>query len=240
MDASSPASEPSRRAAFRQAAQLTSLLGLGFAILFTAGMVLLLRPAPSLASNQALVAFYASGNQQWINIGGLYLIPFAAVAFLWFIAALRQWAELSERPVDHLLSTVQSFSGVGFIILVFAAAGAVSVIAASMGPGNGAIDPVLAKQFPLYGRVLLLVFGLRMAAIFVMATTNIGQRAKLYPRWFVLASYLVAAVLLLTASLNRWLVVVFPLWIIVLCGLVWLRARADASLESAAPEVSRV
>jgi hypothetical protein len=240
MDASLPASEPRRRAAFRRAAQLTSLLGLSFAILFTTGMVLLLRPAPSLANNQALVAFYASGNRQWINIGGLYLVPFSAVAFLWFSAALRQWAELSERPVDHLLSTVQSFSGVGFIILVFAAAGAVTVIAASIDAGNGAIDPVLAKQFPLYGRVLLLVFGLRMAAIFVMATTNIGQRATLYPRWFVLASYLVAALLSLTASLNRWLIVVFPLWIVVLCGLIWMRARSDAPIEPAAPEVSRV
>jgi hypothetical protein len=236
MDASSPASDPSRRTAFRQAAQLTSLLGVGFAILFTAGMAFLLLPAPPLASEQALVAFYASGNRQWIDVGSLFLIPFSAVAFLWFSAALRHWAELSERPVAHLLSTVQSFSGVGFITLVFAAAGAVSVVAASIGPGNGAIDPVLAKQFPLYGRVLLLVFGLRMAAIFVLATTNIGQRAKLYPHWFVLASYLVAALLLLTASLNRWLVVVFPLWIVVLSGLIWRRAQFEVSLGSAASE----
>jgi hypothetical protein len=223
-----------RRAQFRQAARLTSFFGVVFAVLFTAGLYLLTASPGPLVSDQALVDFYSSGNRQLIFIGGLYLIPFSAVAFLWFIAALRHWAELSGRPIDHLLSTVQSFSGVGFITLVFAAAGATTVIASSIDAGNTTIDPVLAKQFPYYGRVLLMVFGLRMAAIFVMSTANIGHRARIYPLWFAIASYLVAALLFLTASLNRVLVVVFPLWIVVLSGLIWMRAKRET--DAAPPE----
>ncbi|HET7093951.1 MAG TPA: hypothetical protein VFI22_10745 [Thermomicrobiales bacterium] len=209
------------RGEFRRAARLTSLFGIAFAMLFTVGLYLLTATPGPRASDQTLAAFYAGGNRRWIFIGGLYLVPFSAVAFLWFIAAVRRWAELSGRPVDHLLSTVQSFSGVGFITLVFAAAGAATVVAASIDLGNTAVDPVLARQFPLYGQVLLMVFGLRMAAIFVTATANIGHRAGIYPRWFAYGSYAVAAVLFLTASLNRLLVLVFPLWVVVLCGLIW-------------------
>jgi hypothetical protein len=220
------------RVEFRRASRLTSVFGVGFAILFTVGLYFLTATPGPLASDQALAAFYASGNRQWIFVGGLYLVPFSAVAFLWFIAAVRRWAELSGRPVDHLLSTIQSFSGVGFITLVFAAAGAATVVASSIDEGAGAVDPILARQFPFYGRVLLMVFGLRMAAIFVMSTANIGHRAGVYPRWFVYGSYLVAILLFLTASLNRVWVVVFPLWIVVLCVLIWMRAERRA--ESAA------
>ncbi|HEU5434361.1 MAG TPA: hypothetical protein VFU81_21995, partial [Thermomicrobiales bacterium] len=156
-----------RREEFQKAARLTSSLGVAFAVLFTAGLYLLTAtPGPG-ATDQTLAAFYTEGNKRLIVIGGLYLVPFSAVAFLWFVAAVRRWAELSGRPVDRLLSTVQSFSGVGFITLAFAAAGAASVVAASIDVGNALIDPVLARQFPLFGRILLMVFGLRMAAIFV-------------------------------------------------------------------------
>jgi hypothetical protein len=44
---------------------------------------------------------------------------------------------------------------------------------------------------------------------------------------------------LLTASLNRWLVLVFPLWIVVVSGLIWRRARSEASRAPVAPEASR-
>ena len=51
-----------------------------------------------------LATFYASGDQRWIVLSGLYVLPLAAVAFLWFIAALRQWVEMSSRTIDHLLA----------------------------------------------------------------------------------------------------------------------------------------
>jgi hypothetical protein len=227
-----------RRDELRRAARLTSVLGIVFAIFFTAGLYLLTATPGPRASNQQLTDFYTDGNRRLIVIGGLYLVPFSAVAFLWFIAAVRHWAELSGRPVDHLLSTVQSFSGVGFITLAFAAAGAASVVAASIDVGNAMVDPVLARQFPLFGRILLMVFGLRMAAIFVTSTANIGHRAGIFPRWFSFGSYVVAAILFLTASLNRAFVLVFPLWIVVLCALIWVQAprRTARGADGEQPE----
>ena len=66
-----------------------------------------------------------------------------------------------------------------------------------------------------------MVFGMRMAAIFVTSTAKIGHGAQVFPRWFVVGSAGVAAVLFLAATLNVWLVMVFPLWMLVLSGIIW-------------------
>jgi hypothetical protein len=66
---------------------------------------------------------------------------------------------------------------------------------------------------------------MRMAAVFVVSTTNIGRFAGIYPRWFILFSFAVAAAMFLSASLNYWLIVVFPVWVLVLSGLLYAKAR---------------
>ena len=48
---------------------------------------------------------------------GLYLMPFAAIAFVWFIIALRMWVVSHGRPEHALFSNVQLVSGIVFIAL---------------------------------------------------------------------------------------------------------------------------
>ena len=217
---------PTDLLARHHAARLTSLLGIAFAVLFLAGLALLTRTPGAHSTDQELVAFYASGEQRWILLSGLYVLPLAAVAFLWFIASLRQWMEMGSRKIDHLLAIVQMLSGVGFITLAFAAAGAATIVASSVELANLPVDPFVARQFPLYSRTLLIIFGMRMAAIFVTTTAKLGHEAQLLPRWFVFGSYGVAAALFLVATLNVWLVVVFPLWVLVLNGIIWFHTRS--------------
>jgi hypothetical protein len=214
-------------AALTHAARMTCVLGLAFAVLFVVAL-LAFTPAPKAgASDAEVVAFYGGSNQRLIQLGGLYLLPFAAVAFLWFIAALREWVSSSARAIDHVMSTVQMLAGVSFITLTFAAAGAATIVSLSGGLSALPLDPALARQFPLYGRTLLMVFGMRMAAMFVMSTAKIGHGAKLFPRWFMFGSAVVAVALFLVATLNIWLVMVFPLWMLVLCGVIWQRAATS-------------
>ena len=224
---------PTDLLARHHSARLTSLLGIAFAVLFLAGLVLLTRTPGAHSTDQELLTFYASGEQRWILLSGLYVLPLAAVAFLWFIAALRQWVEMSSRKIDHLLATVQMLSGVGFITLAFAAAGAATIVASSVELANLPVDPFVARQFPLYSRTLLIIFGMRMAAIFVTTTAKLGHEAQLLPRWFVFGSYGVAAALFLVATLNVWLVVVFPLWVLVLNGIIWFHGRTIAQEPAA-------
>jgi hypothetical protein len=210
----------------RHATRLTSLLGIAFAVLFLAALALLTRTPSARSTDQELMTFYASGEQRWILISGLYVLPVAAVAFLWFIAALRQWVEMSSRTIDRLQATVQMLSGVGFITLAFAAAGAATIVASSVDLANLPVDPTVARQFPLYSRTLLIIFGMRMAAIFVTTTAKLGHEAQLLPRWFAFGSYGVAAALFLVPTLSVWLVVVFPLWVLALSGIIWFHGRS--------------
>jgi hypothetical protein len=215
-----------RQVALRKVAQLTGLLAAVFAVLFLISVwVIATSPNPK-STDQELIDFYESDDKRRFVLVGLYVLPFAAVAFLWFLAVLREWTLASARRVNRLLSNVQMVSAVAFITLAFAAAAASTVMAAAAEFTDAPIDPGEARQFPLYGDVLLFIFGMRMAAIFVTSTTNILRHSGVFPRWFVLASYAVAAFLFLTATLSFWLVLVFPLWMLTLGGLIFLKARS--------------
>src|SRR4051794_19039054 len=99
-----------RREALQRATRLTCGLGLAFAVLFVVALLVFAQVPPIGASDAELSAFYSSGNQRLMELGGVYLLPLAAVAFLWFVAALREWVTRSERPVDQVMSTVQMLS----------------------------------------------------------------------------------------------------------------------------------
>jgi hypothetical protein len=64
-----------------------------------------------------------------------------------------------------------------------------------------------------------------MASMFVISTTNITRSVGIIPKWFAILGFLVGVGLLLSASFNRALVLVFPIWILVFCALLIRRAR---------------
>jgi hypothetical protein len=207
--------------AFHHAARMTGMIGLAFAILFVIS-ILAFAQAPRMdATDEAVLAYYQDGRHEIVRIGSLYLLPLAAIAFLWFVASLHSWVELSGRPIDRLMSTVQMLGGVSFVTLALAAAAAATV--ASFSNEQYALTPDMARQFPLLGRTLLVVFGMRMAALFVMSTARLGQGSGLLPSWFQWLSLAVALALFASATLNVWLTLIFPLWVAVLCIMVWLR-----------------
>jgi hypothetical protein len=208
----------------RRAAILTARLGILQAVL-TLAAYWLLSQAPDLdASDAEIVAFYSS-DQRWMVIaGGLYLMPFAGIAFLWFVVALRMWIKESSRE-DALLSNVQLVSAIVFIGLFFAGAAAQSVLAVSIESMSSDLEVSMARQFPQYGSALLLVFAMRMAAVFVFTTSTIGRKHRILPGWFVWTGYVVGLFLLLSATVSPLLIVVFPIWVLGLSVLLLRRAR---------------
>ena len=75
--------------ALRRAALLTGGAGIGFGILAIAAWYLLERAHEDLASlTDAGVS--VSGTSAWgAQVASLYLVPFSAILFVWFIVALR-------------------------------------------------------------------------------------------------------------------------------------------------------
>jgi hypothetical protein len=216
------------RQSLRRAAALTGAVGAAFSILFLISLWLLRTAPRPKDSDQEYIDFYTGDDRRAIVLVGLYLLPLSAVAFIWFTAALRQWAAHSTRRGSQMIGTVQLLSGIGFITLTLVSAAASILPAAIVELTEENFDADLARQFPLYGDALLLVFGVRMAAMFVMTTTNIARHSGMMPRWFQIVSFAIAAILFLSYSLSVWLVVIFPAWVLAFGALVILHAyRAD-------------
>ncbi len=209
----------------RRAALLTARLGVVQALLLLAAYWFLAQAPGPKASDSEVIDFYASDRRWMVVAAGLYLMPFAGIAFLWFVVALRMWIRNTSQE-DVLLSNVQLVSAIVFIALFFASAAAQSVLAASLGDPGVEIDTAAARQFPQYGSALLLVFAMRMAAMFVFTTSSIARKHQIMPRWFIWSGFAVGLFLLLSASLSPFLILVFPIWVLVLSVLLLFRARS--------------
>jgi len=209
----------------RRVAHLTVSVGLVHAVLFLLAYWLLTSSPGARASDEEILAFYTGKQSRRLVLVGLYVMPFAGIAFLWFMVALRQWIQSSLHAVSELFSNVQLVAGILYVALFFTAAAASSAMAVSIEFSKAKVDPLLARQLPQFSGTLLIVFAMRMAAMFVFTTSRIGQQTRALPQWFVYAGLTVGLFLLFSATFSRVLVLVFPFWMLGLCVLLLWRTR---------------
>jgi hypothetical protein len=113
----------------------------------------LLQDAPGTdATNAEIADYYASESSRRFLLVGLYVMPFAGIAFVWFIVALRMWEEGSSHRRSVLQSNLQLISGIVYITLFFVSAAASSVVAMSVEfTDNKQIDPDMPGSSPSSG-----------------------------------------------------------------------------------------
>jgi hypothetical protein len=221
-DAATPAE---RGRSLRSAATLTAGVGIAFSILFTISFVLALAVPGRTSTDEEIYDYYASSARTTLVIVGLYLLPFAGIAFLWFIVALPMWAAASTRVLSELQSNLQLVSGILFVGLLFVGAAATTVLAISAEYATGPVDPVAARQFPIFGGSIIVFFAMRMAAMFVFTTSALGRSARILPVWFAWVGYGMGLFLLLVPIIATLLMLVFPAWVLALSVILLRRAR---------------
>lgn len=209
-----PPTEPSDALAAErrlETPRAAGVAGLLFSGLFVASVLLLrARPAPG-SSAEEIADFYLERDSGTVAVVGLYLVPFAGIAFLWFVAAIRSY--LGPRE-DRFFSTVLLGSGLLFVAMLFAASASAGVLVAGVkfldDPPPSPDVVVLARSL---GFAFLFVFGVRIAAVFMFVVSTIGLRTGLLPRWLVVAGYLVGVVFLLTVAYVELLALLLPAWV---------------------------
>jgi hypothetical protein len=86
------------------------------------------------------------------------------------------------------------------------------------------------------GKMVLLsstkTYAVRMAAVFMMSLATIWLRTGLMPRWLVGLSYLAAVSLLLASDVSMWITMAFPVWVLVVSGLLLARAGLFEELRA--------
>jgi hypothetical protein len=201
-----------------------SIAGLLFALLFTVALVLL-RSQPMIgASDAELAQQYAAGQDLGAVIGGLYLAPFAGIMFLWFIAVIRD--QIGERE-DRFFATVFFGSGLLFVAILFASVAVASAL--SVGVRYLGMAAPTAREVELtrsLSYALLFAFGTRAAAVFLLATSTIGIKTSVFPRWFGRTGYLIGIVLLVVVAFWDWVILVLPAWVAVVSLYILRRERS--------------
>ena len=187
-----------------------AVAGIIFSVLSITALTLLRLSAPD-SPRAAGIWVTDSGHRAAVAIG-LNLVPFAGIAFLWFIGVLRD--RIGERE-DRFFATVFLGSGLLFVGMLFVGAavagGLVASSASSALPGSDTL--ALGRNVTTS---LLNVYAMRMAAVFTLTTVTIARRTQIVSRWLTLAGLACALVLLVGIGITPWVELLFPLWILAL------------------------
>jgi len=212
-------STPDRPAADLRAIRAAGVAGLLFSVLLTTALVLLGLNPLSRADVEPDGSVRVNGA--WLV--ALYLIPFAGIAFLWFMAVLRRRV---GRMEDQFFATVFLGSGLLFIAMLFAADAAASSVIATAGQGDKAGTASTLALGEALSKTLFYVFAIKMAGVFMLVSSNIGRRTGVIPRWFIIVGPLAGLVMLVSVGFIEPIAVVFPAWVAIL-SLVLLRTAAE-------------
>jgi hypothetical protein len=185
-----------------------AIAGILFALLYSASLVLV---RISIPDPQSVDTAWLETYSQTVALA-LNLVPFAGIAFLWFIGVIRDRVGELE---DRLFSTVFLGGGLLFLAMTFAGAAMAGGTLASVTQG----ETIASSSVYAYSRAvtysLINIYAIRMAGLFMISLGTIWLRTGVMHRGWALVTYALALVLLLSTSLSSWVPLIFPGWVLV-------------------------
>ena len=161
----------------------------------------------------------------------LNLVPFAGIAFLWFIGVLRD--RLGELE-DRFFATVFLGSGLLFLAMLFASAAVAGgiIIAYAARP-----EALLNSATFTFARAvtyeIMNLYTVKMAGVFIISTSTLALHTGFAPRWIAFLGFALALLLLFSGRYVEWIIMVFPLWVL-LISIYILIDNLGASSQSVA------
>jgi hypothetical protein len=187
-----------------------AIAGILFSVLFIISVALIRLSVPY---NPADPGKWLSHSMKSIRLA-LDLLPFAGIAFLWFMGVLRDRMGARE---DRFLATVFLGSGLLFLAITFVSS---AVTGGFMMAYEAMPEKLMESGTYTFSRTLAYelvnVYALRMAGVFMISTCTLAIRIGMFPRWMALLGYVLALFLLLSIGHFGWAPLVFPLWALVI------------------------
>jgi hypothetical protein len=205
-----PEADPAGVAGELRTPKSAAVAGILFALLLGTVIVMMSSAIPRDPARGALWITNASSRNSVAF--AMNLIPFAGIAFLWFIGVIRN--RLGARE-DKFFATVFLGSGLLLVGVLFTAAAVMgsALLVYSDSPG---ISRDTLRMALVLASTLLVTFGARMAAVFTLSVTTIGLRTQLVPRWLSAIGVVCAVALVLTPPAPKLTQLVFPSWVLIL------------------------
>lgn len=200
-----------------------AIAGILFSGLLIAVLLLFLSAVPKDALDRGA---WLSGDLEKVVLA-INLMPFAGVAFLWFIGVVRDRMAEAE---DRLFATVFLGSGLLFLSMMFVAAAVfgamVAVQLAQPGKLANSTTFALARAFA-YG--IVNVYAIKMAGVFMLITSTIAVRTAFVARWMAAPGFTMALFLLLASQWFDWSFIVFPVWVLLISVYILITKLKDAA-----------
>lgn len=212
-----------RKAKALKTPRSAAIAGMVFAV-FLATSIILIRL--SIARNPAGAAVWlAQGGRRTLALVAINLIPFAGIAFLWFMGVIRD--RMGERE-DKFFATIFLGSGLLFVALLFvSAAVAIGLIAMLK---TAPLETTQSQIWTLGYHTtfaLLNIFAIRMAAVFMLSTSTIALRASFINRWLSYLGIVIALILLVASDVVAYINLLMPLWVFLVSADVLIRSRRE-------------
>jgi len=194
-----------------------AITGIIFAILYSTSYFLILHRAPG---SSADIASWLARDGETISIG-ISLLPFAGIAFLWFMGVVRDAIGHLE---DQFFSTLFFGSGLLYLAMTF-----MSAALASGALKVYSLHPDIATQSRLIDVVRAIssesmtIYAMRMAGMFMFVLATIWMRTELMPRWLTVLTFASSLLLLISIGFNQWMVMVFPCWVLLVSVVILVR-----------------
>ncbi len=143
----------------------------------------------------------------------LNLVPFAGIAFMWFLGVMRDRLGAKE---DKFFATVFLGSGLMFLGMLFVAASVIGglVMSYTAAP-NVTFDASTLNFARKFAYDIMHIYAFKMAAVFMITTSTLSIYTRVTARWIAVFGYASAAVILIGSGFVDWLLFVFPCWVLV-------------------------
>jgi hypothetical protein len=191
-----------------------AIAGILFALLMITSFVLLQISIPS----GSIDASDWLAEQAGTVTLALTLLPFAGIAYLWFMGVMRDRLGHLE---DQFFSTLFFGSGLLYLAMTFASA----AIAGGMLTVY-AFDSELLIDSGIYvfSRAIIYkfndVYAMRMAGMHMIVLGTIWTRTQIMPRWLALVTFTLALVQLVGANFLSSITLVFPAWVFIISAYI--------------------
>ena len=184
-----------------------AIAGIIFSVLFVAAFSMLRISVPS---DPAEPGEWLKTSSRLVGLA-LNLLPFAGIAFLWFVGALRD--RLGELE-DRFFSTVFMGSSLLFLAMLFISAAVVGAIILTFAVARSDLMNATTFHFArTFIHNLVNIYMIRMAAVFMISTSTVITYTNIAPRWVAYLGFVLALLLLFGSSYISWVFVAFPFWV---------------------------
>ena len=185
-----------------------AIAGMVFSILLIISFWLLRTSVPS---DPGEIGLWLDTSSERVLLA-LNLVPFAGIAFMWFLGVLRDRLGAKE---DKFFATVFLGSGLLFLGMLFVSAAAMgALILAHRTVPEALFDGATFAFARAFTYNLMHIYAFKMVAVFMITTSTLALNTRITARWIVLLGYASAVLILISSGFLDWVLFVFPCWVL--------------------------